>query len=199
MHYPHGQPFGGYYHYRRGPSRFWWFLLGAGAVMAWNYAHKSETERRRFGWRWDRCVKDDASRGRREDGFTAPVRNAEQEYASSLDEARREDGQGYEPMWRLRSEKEAERQKAIRDMEVREQLLNAREKVLHATESGLETLRQSLDSLTKMVQEQRRDNPRDRSPEKKRLKDELSLNRLALVINMCFRILFFLRSNVIQV
>ncbi|KIM29419.1 hypothetical protein M408DRAFT_328691 [Serendipita vermifera MAFF 305830] len=97
--------------------------------MAWNYAHKSETERRRFGWRWDRCVKDDASRGRREDGFTAPVRNAEQEYASSKDEARREDGQGYEPMWRLRSEKEAERQKAIRDMEVREQLLNAREKV----------------------------------------------------------------------
>lgn len=131
--YYHGHPFGGYANYRRGPSRFWWFLLGAGALATWNYWQKPESERRRFGWRRDRCLKGredeyaaEATRGRKDDTSAMTT-----QATGSLprDDTRHEENWGAEPLWRLRSEKEAERLKAIREMEVREQLLNAREKV----------------------------------------------------------------------
>lgn len=133
--YHPGQPFGGYYRYSRGPSRIWWFLLGAGAFAAWNYMHKTDSERRRFGWNRERCVKGRDqdhpadTRGRRDDVPAAVAQNQGPEYGSPGSQSRNDAEWGSEPLWRLRSEKEAERLKTARDIEVREQLLNAREKV----------------------------------------------------------------------
>lgn len=132
----YGQPFHHYGRFRRAPSRIVWFLLGGAAFAIWNYGHQSEAHRRRFTWCRDRLAGRDNhdrvdydTRGRSETSPMATQKPAI-EAGSTKQDARTDNNWESEPLWKLRSEKEAERMRTVRDIEVREQLLNAREKVL---------------------------------------------------------------------
>lgn len=133
----YNQPFHHYGRYRRGPSRLWWFFLGGAAVAIWHHNCKPEVERRRFAW-FRECGgrqlagRDDAVEARRgRGGETSPIATQKSGLGagSSMENAKEDGGWESEPLWKLRSEKEAERMRAVRDMEVREQLSNTRERV----------------------------------------------------------------------
>jgi hypothetical protein len=135
----YGNPLHHYGRFRRGPSRILWFLLGGAAFAIWNHSHQLEPERRRFAWCRDRLTgRDDrdrvdhateARRGRRGETSAMATQTSAIEAGFTKEDARTDDNWESEPLWKLRSEKEAERRRTVRDIEVREQLLNAREKV----------------------------------------------------------------------
>jgi len=137
-HNVYGHPyFHSFTRFRRGPSRLWWFFLGGAAVAIWNHTHRTDADRRRFTWCGERRIgrgDDDAHAGegrwgRRGETSTMAVPNSRAELGSHKENAGGEDHREPEPLWKLRSEKEEDRLRVIRDIEVREKLLNAREKV----------------------------------------------------------------------
>ena len=107
-------------YYRRGPRRLWWFFLGGAAVAMWHH-FSQKSEREGLFWRRDcRRVKD---------GNDSAQLNAASNEETKTRKESDERNPSWEPLWKLRSEKEQERKQHQREVEYREDLLKAREAV----------------------------------------------------------------------
>lgn len=124
MHHYYNHP----HYYRRSPRRLFWFLLGGVTFTLWQYC-SNKNERNGLSWnRQCRRVTDREQPTR----FNESSSQTGYLYTSNDMIPRRENDEENrvsEPLWKLRSEKEAERRQREQEAEYRDDLLRAREAV----------------------------------------------------------------------
>lgn len=131
MHYPpHYGPTPYYGRFRRGPSRLFWFFLGGAAVYFWQYKYYQSAngngDSKFLGWCNRRLLK---NRDEREGNEWRDGRQERQERQESGELGWRKTPGEPEPLWKLRTEREADQKRLAQEAEFREDMNKAREKV----------------------------------------------------------------------